>query len=88
MSNFYKILSNPVRLKILRCLSDRPKNVNELVGTCGLAQSAVSQHLTKLKDIGLLTTERDGRYVFYKLLYPEAADIASKVEKLKKEIQK
>jgi len=87
-ADVYTAISNPVRIKLLMCLSDRPKNVEELIRTCGLSQSAVSQHLSKLKKAGILATKKEGKYVFYKLLYPEAAEIALKVENLSKEIEK
>ncbi|HBY10400.1 hypothetical protein A2473_04050 [candidate division WWE3 bacterium RIFOXYC2_FULL_42_13] len=87
-TDVYTAISNPVRIKLLMCLSDRPKNVAELIRTCGLSQSAVSQHLSKLKKAGILGTKKEGKYIFYKLLYPEAVEIALKVENLSKEIEK
>jgi len=68
--------SNPVRLKILCCLSKGKKNVHELIGNCGLAQSAVSQHLIKLKNAGLVKDEKEGKYVYYSLIHPKAGHIA------------
>ena len=43
-------LRNEVRAKLFLCLSLKPKNVTEMIQTCGLEQSEVSQHLTKLKS--------------------------------------
>lgn len=86
--DIFSAISNPVRIKLIMCLSEKPKSVNELIHTCGLSQSAVSQHLAKLKKAGILDTKKEGKYVFYKLLYPEAAEIAFRVESLSKEIKK
>lgn len=68
--------SSPVRLKLLCCLSKGKKNVLELIGNCGLTQSAVSQHLIKLKKAGLVKDEKDGKYVYYSLINVEAGRIA------------
>ncbi|KKS35491.1 MAG: ArsR family transcriptional regulator [candidate division WWE3 bacterium GW2011_GWF1_42_14] len=86
--DIFSAISNPVRIKLLMCLSEKPKSVNELIQTCGMSQSAVSQHLAKLKKAGILDTKKEGKYVFYKLLYPQAAEVAFKVESLSKEITK
>lgn len=69
-------LSNPVRLKMLCCLSKGKMQVNELVDKCGLAQSAVSQHLIKLKTAGLVTDERKGKYIYYHVNNLKAVKIA------------
>lgn len=81
MHELLQILSNPTRLRILICLARGSKNVAGLIGTCGLAQSAVSQHLGKLKRAGLVASERRGKYVYYKLTYPEAATLALEMHK-------
>jgi len=68
--------SNPVRLKLILCLAKGPKNVTELIGTCHLAQSAVSQHLMKLRTSGIVISERNGREVLYILRDKKAALIS------------
>ncbi len=72
--------ANVVRLKLLCCLANGRKNVNELIGNCGLAQSAVSQHLIKLKKAGLVTDKKEGKYVYYSLSHPKAAKLARELE--------
>lgn len=69
-------ISNPVRLKMLCCLSKGKMQAGELVGKCGLAQSAVSQHLTKLKAAGLVKDERRGKFIYYSIENLRAAKIA------------
>lgn len=78
--------SNPVRLKLLCCLSKGKRNVNDLIGNCGLAQSAVSQHLTKLKKAGLVKDEKIGKYVYYSLTHPKTGRIAHDLNIFLKEI--
>lgn len=79
---------NPVRLKLLCCLSKGKKNVQELIDTCGLAQSAVSQHLTKLKEAGLVTSTQDGKYMYYTLIHKKAAKLAHDLEQFEKDVTK
>lgn len=75
-------LANPVRLKILKCLGMESKNVNQLVEVCELSQSAVSQHLAKLREAGLVDCEKSGKHMFYKLKFPESASLADMIEGL------
>lgn len=79
-------LSNPIRLKLLCCLANSSKNVQGLISNCGLAQSAVSQHLIKLKNAGLVKTERDGRFVYYSLTNSQTGKIAKILNNYIKEV--
>jgi ArsR family transcriptional regulator len=60
-----KALCNPIRLKIISCIAKKGKTVSELINNCHLSQSAVSQHLAKLKNAGLVKDYRNGREIFY-----------------------
>lgn len=62
--------------------------MQELISTCGLAQSAVSQHLLKLREAGLVKDDKQGKYVYYSLVYPKAAKIAHQIENFVKEVEK
>lgn len=66
-SALFRVLGDPARLRLLRALSIDRFNVTELTGILGLAQSGVSRHLGLLKDAGLVSEERDGIYVYYRL---------------------
>ena len=74
--------SNPVRLKLLCCLEKKSSNVNELIDNCGLAQSAVSQHLMKLRKAGLVKTNRRGKYIYYSLVDKKSGQLASNLYNL------
>ena len=69
--------SNPIRLKLLCCLSKKATNVESLINNCGLAQSAVSQHLSKLKKAGLVKNERRGKYIYYSLTNKKTGALAN-----------
>jgi ArsR family transcriptional regulator len=78
--------SNKVRLQLLICLSKGNKNVTQLIGNCGLSQSAVSQHLEKLRSAGIVNTKRDGKEIIYSLTYPKAAKISTDLMNFTKEV--
>ena len=62
-----KALAHPARLTILCFLQSREATVNEIVELTRMSQSAVSQHLAKMKAFGVLKDRRDGNRVFYSL---------------------
>ncbi len=80
-----KAIGNPVRLKIINCLSKSDSTVSDLISNCGLSQSAVSQHLTLLKDSGLVSCSKEGREVIYHLDKKEISNVFNIVNKLSKE---
>lgn len=60
-------MSNPKRLLILCNLLNEELSVNELAARVELAQSPLSQHLSKLRAMKLVATRRDGQMVLYRL---------------------
>jgi DNA-binding transcriptional ArsR family regulator len=55
------------RIMILYTLAERPRNVSELSEVIGLPQPTVSRHLKVLRERGMLTAQRDGQSVVYRL---------------------
>lgn len=78
-SNILSIFGNTSRLKLLICLDRGEKNVTELIKNCGLSQSAVSQHLEKLRNAKFVSTERQGKEIIYKLTTKKSAKIAKEL---------
>jgi len=68
-------LANERRLAILCELTKGERAVGALVEAVGLAQSALSQHLAKLRAAGIVATRRDAQTVYYRL----ASDAAGSV---------
>lgn len=66
-SALLKSLANPSRLMVLCALVSREHTVTELETLTGLSQSALSQHLARLRDEKIVTTRRDAQRVFYRL---------------------
>lgn len=65
--NLLKALSNERRLKIVCILYEGEKSVSELEQAVGLSQSALSQHLARLRRDGILTTRRSAQTIYYSL---------------------
>ena len=73
-AGFLKLLANENRLLILCRLSmAREMSVNDLADAVGLSQSALSQHLAKMREDGLLDTRREAQTIFYRTADPNAA---------------
>jgi ArsR family transcriptional regulator len=63
----FKALSDPLRLRILDRLRGGERCVCELMDALDAGQSLLSFHLKTLKDAGLVTDRRDGRWMHYAL---------------------
>lgn len=67
LTEAFRALGDPTRLRILRLVGEARLNVSEVVSLVGVAQSSVSHHLTKLKGLDLIREERQGGYTYYSL---------------------
>ncbi len=65
--NLLKALSNEKRLLIVCALHKGEKNVGELEEIVGLSQSALSQHLARLRRDKIVHTRRDAQTIYYSL---------------------
>jgi len=70
---WFHALSDPTRLDIVERLAAGERCVCELTADLDAAQSRLSFHLRTLKDAGLVTDRREGRWVYYALA-PEALE--------------
>jgi len=70
-----KSLANPSRLLVLCALVDREYSAGELEEVAGLNQSALSQHLAKLRAEGIVIARRDGQRIYYSLADNKSARI-------------
>ena len=74
-STLLKAMSNEHRLMILCQLLHGEKSVGEMERLIGLSQSALSQHLARLRRDGLVQTRRQAQTIFYSLSGTEAAAV-------------
>ncbi len=77
-ADLLKALAHPVRLCIVTGLLDAGAcNVGKMQACLDLPQSTVSQHLGKLRDLGVIAGERRGLEVFYQVVNPAAARVVT-----------
>jgi ArsR family transcriptional regulator len=69
-SYIIRAISHPLRLKIISYI-DKNKivNVNKIYNSLSLEQSITSQHLNILRNSKLVTTRREGKFIFYSVNY-------------------
>ena len=76
-----KTLAHPSRLQIVQLLlSGKQYSVNEIAEECELSQPATSDHLRLMQRCGFLSSERDGRTVYYEVNEPHLQDIMSCIQ--------
>lgn len=61
----FRLLGEPMRLRILMALKEGEKNVTELVETTGGTQANISRHLQSLTEGGILARRKEGLNVYY-----------------------
>lgn len=66
-ANCLKTLAHESRLKVMCALVNGEKNVQELMKFTGSSQSNLSQHLAKMRSMGLLDFRRDANQIFYSI---------------------
>ena len=81
-SALLKAMGNPHRLTILCHLIHSEKSVGELERIVGLSQSALSQHLARLRKEKLVKTRRCAQTIYYSLAGNEAASVLSTLYRL------
>ncbi|MEW6302339.1 MAG: metalloregulator ArsR/SmtB family transcription factor [Verrucomicrobiota bacterium] len=75
----FKVLSEPMRLRLLIALEAGEKNVSDLVAATGATQANVSRHLQTLTDAGILSRRKEGLNVFYTIADPSIFDLCEHV---------
>lgn len=73
------ILSNAKRVEVVLALSKNEQSVKQLAHQVDLSQSALSQHLAKMREAGVVETRRHGLVVYYRLIMPELIGLLKEV---------
>jgi ArsR family transcriptional regulator len=66
-----KAIAHEVRLSVLCHLTDGPLCVHDLIERTGSSQSNLSQHLSKMRMMGILNHEKRGQQVYYSIANPQ-----------------
>ncbi|MES2989509.1 MAG: metalloregulator ArsR/SmtB family transcription factor [Pseudomonadota bacterium] len=74
MQRVFEALSSTTRRKILAYLSHAELTAGEIAARFSISKPAVSQHLSVLENAGLVTSEKRGQYVHYKLVTEHLAN--------------
>jgi len=80
-ADFFKVLSHPVRVKILHSLKMGERCVCEIIEELDIEQSNLSQHLGVMKKQGLIDSRKDGQQVIYRIVYPSVLEVIGAAEK-------
>jgi len=70
VSNVFKALGHPARVKMVKALGSGEKCVCDLVEAAGLGWSTVSRHLAVLREAGVVADEKRGQQVIYRVALP------------------
>ncbi len=71
MAEYLKLLAHPERLLMLCQMDEREVSVGELTRISGLSQSAVSQHLARLREQGIVSLRGEAQTRYYSLTDPK-----------------
>ncbi|MBS6547199.1 MAG: winged helix-turn-helix transcriptional regulator [Clostridiaceae bacterium] len=63
----FKALSDPTRREILQLLKDKPLTAGEIAAQFDTSAATISHHLSILRDAGLVSDEKRGKYISYEL---------------------
>lgn len=74
MQKVFEALSSTPRRKILAYLAHAELSAGEIAARFEISKPAVSQHLTVLENAGLVTSEKRGQFVFYRLVADNLAN--------------
>src|SRR5215211_1172657 len=82
-SQLFHALSDETRLEIVNMLRDGERCVCDLMGALDAAQSRLSFHLKVLKDAGIVTDRRHGRWIYYSLSQEALEEASGFIKSLK-----
>jgi DNA-binding transcriptional ArsR family regulator len=81
-ASMLRVLSHEARLSVLCDLLGGERTAGALVEASGLSQSALSQHLAKLRKERLVATRRDAQMIFYRLADPKVERLIGMLHEL------
>lgn len=87
-AKLFRGFSDPSRLSILQALRSGSLTVGEIVEITGLTQSNTSNHLSCLRDCGLVVAIQQGRYVSYQLGDPRVHEVLDLADELLADVAK
>ena len=80
-ANCLRILSHPVRLRIIQLLLEKELSVGAISKACNVPQNVASTHLKTLERCNFLEGTREGKNVYYKVIESHLEDLLRCIEK-------
>jgi DNA-binding transcriptional ArsR family regulator len=80
-TDIFRALADPTRRAVFERLVRAEKTVSELRSDMPVSQPAISQHLAVLRDAGLVTERREGRFSYYRIAPQALTPLADWVER-------
>ncbi len=75
-SEILRALCHPLRLKILEFIDQNDNiSVNTIYNTLKLEQSITSQHLRIMRNAGIVSTRREGKFIYYQIEYTKVKNV-------------
>jgi DNA-binding transcriptional ArsR family regulator len=74
-AQLFRVLGHPVRIRILELLSDGERSVGDLQTALSIDSSGTSQHLSALRQQGVLDSRRAGTSVYYRIRDPRVSQL-------------
>ena len=71
LAELFQLIGQPTRIQILLAIGESEACVCHLEALTGMRQAVISQHLMLLRKAGLVTPNRAGRNIYYRLMSPE-----------------
>ncbi|MFA9422195.1 MAG: autorepressor SdpR family transcription factor [Sedimentibacter sp.] len=81
----FKALSDPTRRKIIELLKDKNMTAGDIVDQFQMTGASISHHLSVLKNAGLVTDDKQGKYIYYELNLSVVEEILAWLASLKEE---
>jgi len=78
-AELFRVMSAPMRLKIISCLCEGEQNVSYLLGKITTTQPNMSQHLNTLYKAGVLAKRRDGVQIHYSIANEQIVSLCKAV---------
>ena len=75
LAKIFKVLGDYNRLGIVMVISRASRTVTEIINATGMSQTLVSFHLRALRKAEVVTTQREGPFIYYSLANPSLMDI-------------
>ena len=79
LAQYIKILGDASRLSIIKAVAGESRSVTEIINLTGLSQTLVSFHLRTLREAGLVSTRKDGPFIFYNISNLSLLDILNEL---------